>query len=121
MEDKSLNLAPMTRKLKEVLINSNGIMRCKVQTIDEVLKTFAHETNVEYGDKIPFNESDGDEFESPDKALPLPATRKKLINRAKKQEKRLHKIKTQGEQGLNGNEGGKQDDDVDSYDSEIER
>ena len=61
--------------MKEVLTNSNGIMRCKVQTIDEALKTYAKETNTEYAEKTPFNESDGDEFESPDKVLPTPETR----------------------------------------------
>ena len=91
-------------------------MRCRVQTIDHALKTYADETKIEYVEKTPFTESDGDEFESPNKALPLPATRRKLQNRAKKQANRLHKIKTTGR---NGDEEGLND--AESYDSEIER
>lgn len=55
-----------------------------MQTIDDVLKAFTNETNAEYAEKTPFTESDGEEFESPDRTLPLPATRRKLQNRAKK-------------------------------------
>ena len=41
------------------------------------LKVLANTTHQEYVEKIPFNESDGEEFESPSRQLPLPKQRLK--------------------------------------------
>lgn len=117
INDPLLNIAPMSRDIKDVLSNSAGIMHCKVQSIDQALMTYAKEANAEYAEKDAFNESDGDEFESPNKNLPTPDTRQKLIRRAQKQTKRLERIQ---KHGFKASEVALDEDDADSYDSEIE-
>ena len=67
-EDKSLNLAPTTRKLNDVIELQSGIIRTKANNMSTALKMFANEAKVHYAGKtIPLTESDNEEFESPDK------------------------------------------------------
>ena len=77
LNDKSLDLKPMSRNLKEVLTNKKNIVAVKAQNMNEALNEYIEETEAEYVEKLPFNESDGDEFESPEGKLPSPEERYK--------------------------------------------
>jgi len=87
VNDPSLNLQPMNRKLQEVLTNKKNIVTVKANNIDSALKEYVDETRAEYVEKTPFNESDGEEFEAPQAQLPSPEQRlkKKLFMRRQTQ------------------------------------
>lgn len=66
-----VQLDPPTRKLKDVIELNENKIRGKAMDMNSALMKFAGEAETEYGEKLPFNESDNEDFESPNKPLPL--------------------------------------------------
>ena len=103
------------------MVTSSGVLRVKVQAIDNALAEVLDETNYEYVERTPFTESDGDEFESANRNLPSQERRMKQKSRARRRAKLLEAAKRRD------NAGGRESDEVagnassESYDSEDER
>ena len=123
----------MSRKLDEVMVNQQNIVRVKTATLDKQFKSFTQEANAEYVEKQPFNESDGEEFESPNKTLPADQAREKAVRRAAHMAKKLAVSRRKSEFQIEKSQKLEEkkargafvtveqdSDEDDSYDSEIE-
>ena len=54
-----------------MLTTAKDVTKAKAKRIDDILVAYTNEADWEYaGSKVPYDESDGDEFEGIDKPLP---------------------------------------------------
>lgn len=78
-DNSMLKMEPPTRKLKDVVSLNENKIRGKAMDMNQALMTFAGEADAEYGEKLPFSESDNEDFESPNKPLATAEQRHKTV------------------------------------------